>query len=74
LLLSLLLLQSKICISTLTIVVSLRTWGKYMTGKRILFFCDNEASVQVLISGHTKDAFMQNCLREIIKKIITIYE
>jgi hypothetical protein len=36
-----------------------------MTGKRILFFCDNEASVQVLNSGHTRDAFMQNCLREI---------
>jgi hypothetical protein len=48
----------------LTIVVSLRTWGKYMTGKGILFFCDNEASVQVLISGHTRDAFMQNCLKE----------
>jgi hypothetical protein len=29
-----------------------------MTGKGILFFCDNEASVQVLISGHTRDAFM----------------
>jgi hypothetical protein len=24
------------CLELLTIVVSLRTWGKYMTGKRIL--------------------------------------
>jgi hypothetical protein len=30
------------CLELLTIVVSLRTWGKYMTDKRILFFCDNE--------------------------------
>jgi hypothetical protein len=43
------------CLELLTIVVSLRTWGKYMTGKRILFFfCDNEASVQILNSGHTR--------------------
>ena len=52
------------CLELLTIVVSLRKWGKYMTRKRNLDFCDNEASVQVLISGHTRDAFMQNCLKE----------
>jgi hypothetical protein len=46
------------CLELLIIVVSLRTWSKYMTGKRILFFCDNEASVQVLNSAHTRDAFM----------------
>jgi hypothetical protein len=33
------------CLELLTIVVSFRTWGKHMTGKIILFFCDNEASV-----------------------------
>jgi hypothetical protein len=53
------------CLELLTTVVSLRTWGKHMTGKKILVFCDNEASVQVLNSGHTRDPFMQNCLREI---------
>ena len=42
------------CLELITIVVSLRTWDKYMTGKRILFFCDNEASVQILNSGHTR--------------------
>ena len=65
---SLLLLEQNLhinCLELPTIVVSLRTWGKYMTGKRILFFCDNEASVQDLNSGSTRDAFMQNCLREI---------
>jgi hypothetical protein len=41
------------------------TWGKYMTGKRILVFCDNEASVQILNSGHTRDGFMQKILRDI---------
>ena len=53
------------CLELLTIVVSLRRWGKYMIGKRILVFCDNEAAVQILNSGHTRDAFMQKILREI---------
>jgi hypothetical protein len=33
--------------------------------KKILFFCDNEASVKVINSGSSKDAFMQDCLREL---------
>jgi hypothetical protein len=34
-------------------------------GKKILFFCDNEASVKVINSGSSKNAFMQDCLREL---------
>lgn len=30
-----------------------------------MIFCDNEASVQVLNTGHSRDSFMQKCLREI---------
>lgn len=40
-------------------------WGDKFKGKRILIFCDNEASVKVINSGSSKDAFMQNCLREL---------
>ena len=36
-----------------------------LKGKKLLIFCDNEASVTVINSGSTKDSFMQNCLREL---------
>jgi hypothetical protein len=36
-----------------------------LSRKKILFFCDNEGSVKVIKSGSSKDAFMQNCLREL---------
>jgi hypothetical protein len=39
--------------------------GGTFQGKKILIFCDNEASVKVINSGSSKDAFMQDCLREL---------
>ena len=39
--------------------------GKQFGGKKVLVYCDNEASVKELNSGFTKDEFMQCCLREI---------
>lgn len=49
----------------LTVVVSLKTWGHKIKGKKIYFHCDNEASVICVNSGRTRDPFMQRCLREI---------
>jgi hypothetical protein len=43
----------------------MKIWGKQFGGKKVLVYCDNEASVKVLNSGFTKDEFMQCCLREI---------
>jgi len=48
----------------LTIVVSLKMWGKHFMGKKIVVYCDNEASVTVLNTGFSRDMFMQSCLRE----------
>lgn len=49
----------------LTIVVCTKLWGHLWTGKRIIFYCDNEVSVTVLNSGRSRDNFLQKCLREI---------
>jgi hypothetical protein len=43
----------------------MKTGRKQFGGKKVLVYCDNEASVKVLNSGFTKDEFMQCCLREI---------
>jgi hypothetical protein len=34
-------------------------------GKKVVVYCDNEASVTVLNTGFSRDMFMQSCLREI---------
>jgi hypothetical protein len=53
------------CLELLTISIAMKIWGKQFGGKKVLVYCDNEASVKVLNSGFTKDEFMQCCLREI---------
>jgi hypothetical protein len=40
-------------------------WGKHYMGKKVVAYCDNEASVTVLNTGFSRDMFMQSCLREI---------
>jgi hypothetical protein len=47
-----------------SIVVAVHIWDDTFQGKKIFFFCDNEASVKVINSGSSKDAFMQDYLRE----------
>jgi hypothetical protein len=51
------------CLELLVVVVAVKIWGMILKGKKLLIFCDNEASVTVINSGSTKDSFMQNCLR-----------
>ena len=49
----------------LTVLVGLRLWGNQFSGLRIQIFCDNEASVQVINSGKSRDKEMLKILREI---------
>ena len=49
----------------LTIVVAVKNWGEQLTRAKVLVFCDNDATVQVINSGKTRDGFMQKCLREL---------
>ena len=49
----------------LSIVVAAKLWGDRWKGKRILLYCDNTTSVNVLNSGAARNVFLQTCLREI---------
>ncbi len=48
---------------TLTLAVKLLC--SKLSGTRLTLLCDNEATVAVVNSGHSKDSFMQACLREL---------
>ena len=56
----------------LTVVVSLKVWKKRLKGKRILIYCDNEVSVEVVNRGRTRNTFLQSCLREIVWLAATV--
>ena len=49
----------------LTLVVALKVWGSRLRGKRVLMFCDNMSSVNLINKGLSRDDFHQSCLREI---------
>ena len=49
----------------LAVVLAVRVWGHHMGRAKIGVYCDNDATMQVINSGKTRDAFMQHCLREI---------
>ena len=49
----------------LAVVVALKLWCVRWAGKRLLIYCDNMTSVQVINSGATRDVFLQSCLQEI---------
>lgn len=50
----------------LVVMVALRLWSQFFNGKRIRILCDNIASVLVINSGKSKDAFANSCLRDIL--------
>jgi hypothetical protein len=55
-----------ICVlELLGIVVALKLWYKFFTGKRIIVRCDNFAVCQLLNSGKSRISIMQDGLREI---------
>lgn len=47
------------------IVVAARCWSSLLQHRRVLVSCDNQAAVDVINSGFTKDHFMQRCLRQL---------
>ena len=49
----------------LAVLLAVRIWGSYLQGLKVRIYCDNEASVSVINSGRTKDAFMGSCIREL---------
>lgn len=55
----------------LTIIVALKLWGRRLKGQRVLIFCDNQTSVNVINSGRTRDSTLGACLREIAYQCAT---
>ena len=49
----------------LAIMVTVKLWGKYWKGKKIVLYTDNQNSCRALNSGILRNSFMQSCLREI---------
>ena len=49
----------------LNVVVALKVWSKLWSDKKVKFFSDNLAVVEVLKSGKTKDPFLATCARNI---------
>ena len=45
------------------IVIACETWGRYWSGKRLLFHCDNEAVVQVWQSGRSRCPDLMDLVR-----------
>ena len=59
------------CLEMLAVLVGVRTWGRKFSGMKIQIFCDNMATVLVINSSKTRDAFMGTCLRELWLEVCT---
>ena len=47
------------------LVMAVKIWAPKLAGSSFQISCDNEAAVQVVRSGRTRDFFMQRCLRQL---------
>ena len=47
------------------LVLAVKIWAPKLAGSRFQISCDNDAAVQVVRSGRTRDAFMQRWLRQL---------
>jgi len=50
----------------LVLLIALKLWAPNFNGRKLLFYCDNEATVAVVNSGRCKDAVMLRLLREVV--------
>ena len=50
----------------IALVVVLKTWAKQLAGNRFVVLRDNQAVVEVVNSGNSKDKILQTWLRELI--------
>ena len=46
-------------------MVTVKLWGKFRKGKKIVLYTDNENYCRALNTGISRNPFMQSCLREI---------
>ena len=53
------------CLEMLAVLLGVRIWGVHLQSLKVQIYCDNDAAVQVINSGKTKDAFMGSCIREL---------
>ena len=49
----------------LAVMVAVRVWASVLGRRKLVVFCDNEATVITINSGKSRDRFMQHCLREL---------
>ena len=52
-------------------ILALKVWGTRFRGHRIVMNCDNEAVVQVLSHGKSRDKFLQGGMREVAYLLAT---
>jgi hypothetical protein len=49
----------------LAVVVACRSWGDFLTGRRLLLFCDNESVVSIVNSGDSKCPLVMTLVRSL---------
>ena len=47
------------------LLITVKIWAPKLAGSRFQISCDNDAAVQVVRSGRTRDVFLQRCLRQL---------
>ena len=52
-------------LETLNIVVATKLWADDWAGKKVRVWCDNSNACLALQSGRSRDAFLQDCVREL---------
>ena len=50
----------------LTVLVAFKIWGRHLTAKKVVLYCDNWTVVVVSRTGRARDKFLQSCLRELV--------
>ena len=50
----------------LAIIVAIKMWGKTLSNRNLLMYCDNQVTVETVNHGQAKNVFAQACLRELI--------
>ena len=48
------------------LMVALKVWKKSLSGFRFIMWCDNQAVVEVINAGRTRDPVLQELLREVV--------
>ena len=51
-------------LEALALIVGLKIWRDKIQNKNVLFYCDNQVTVDVINTGRARNKFAQACLRE----------